>query len=106
MLLALRGGEKPAPQVGASRTPEATAAFAHLGSEALAPRPDLRVGRERASSGDLPQPAALTAALDRWFSSSRDSRAVGTGIELARDDRVCHFRRRIPRMNSEEPPWS
>ncbi|MEO6603248.1 MAG: hypothetical protein ABIQ16_25410 [Polyangiaceae bacterium] len=46
-----------------------------------------------------PNPSAT-----RFVATRRDAPALGPGRVGPRDLRLSHFRRRIPRMNSEEPP--
>lgn len=97
---------------GAAAAPRDTAhsgATLHEGSRALlvdaAPRrSDVQIRRDRVWL-DLP-PLSLARGRNRFQDPRRECAVLrlGPGFDLARDLRLSHFRRRIPRMNSEDPP--
>ena len=105
LLSGVRGGDV-APRASAHAEPSL-----HSGSRAplldAAPRRlDVQVRRERVWLDLPPLPLASAPSASRLFAAVRSSsaRLLGPGREPARDLRVAQFRRRIPRMNSEEPP--
>jgi hypothetical protein len=93
----------------APRVVQRSVASLHTGSEprlvdAAPHRLDAPLKRDRVWL-DLPLgPAAYGSRLARLPSAQHATPALGPGRARPRDLRLSHFRRRIPRMNSEDPP--
>lgn len=93
----------------APRVVDRTAPSLHSGSQprvvdATPQRLDLPLKRDH-SWLDLPfVPPDQRSGVARVSGAQHDAPALGPGRARSTDLRLSHFRRRIPRMNSEDPP--
>lgn len=80
-------------------------AIAPTGTMDAVPR---RVVQEARRDGrvfdDLPEPVLLTAVYSVRATLAVAPPRFAPASRPPTDRRICHFRRRIPRMNSEDPP--
>jgi hypothetical protein len=74
--------------------------------EATPPRAEPQLRRDGASLQDLLQPLTASVQAPRRSVLLCAPHGLGPGYQLPRDRTVAQFRRRIPRLSSEEPPWS
>lgn len=67
-------------------------------------RSDSQVRRDRGWLDDVLPLLSLASAAPRQLAQYRPAGALGAGYVAPRDRSISQFRKRIPRMNSEDPP--
>ena len=99
------GSARPLPTLlGAS----IEAGSRHRSFDATPPRAEPQARRDRGDAQDHPLHPQLVATqgAQRFVLHELHRVGIGPGYQLPRDRAASHFRRRIPRLSSEEPPWS
>lgn len=88
--------ERSGPSISGGASPQAVAAVPRRGE------PQIR--RDPAWFDDVLPLLSLAGVAPRQRAQYRPTEALGAGYVAPRDRSISQFRKRIPRMNSEDPP--
>jgi hypothetical protein len=98
-------GEGQASHALASSGQSVTSGSQHRLVAAVPNRVEPQLRRDRGGLQELLRPLAYGLQAAHLVAARRAGHAAYRGYESPRSQHVTLFRRRIPRLNSEDPPW-